>query len=176
MGFRILDRRKVCLNGLELISKLVDSVAWPLVVIFVMYMLREHLWKIVDRLRTLKASKDGLEVDMGEASKEVIGKELPPEKEKEVQQHQILASGENASGAYKLYSNGMIVARRKVTLLAGHTAHHLTFPVAMVNEATSVQFVGDAYAKVTSMNKYGVEFVFDQQLADRTIEIIITGL
>ena len=113
---------------------------------------------------------------MGETSKEVIGTDPPPEIEQEVEKKQILARGGNANGSYKLYANGVIVTRRMVTLSPGHSAHNLVLPIAMVNEATSVQFVGDIHAKVVKLNETSIAFEFAPSNVERMVEVIVTGL
>ncbi len=113
---------------------------------------------------------------MGETSKEVIGKDPAPQIEKEVQKKQILASGGSASGSYKLYANGVIVTRRMVTLSPGHSSHDLVLPIAMVNEATSVQFIGDIQAKVVKLNQTTIAFEFTPSNVERIVEVVVTGL
>lgn len=165
------------MNGYEFIATLVKSLVWPLVALAVLHSFRIQLATLVGRISSFKASNDGIEFQtMGEISKEVIGKEPSPETEQQVEKKQILESGVNASGSYKLYANGVIVARRKVTLSPGHSSHNLVLPVAMVNEATSVQFIGDIQAKVVKLSKGDVAFEFDPSKVERTVEIVVTGL
>lgn len=165
------------MNGYELIATLVNSLVWPLVVIGVLGFFRAQFREFILKISSLKASRDGLELKtMGETSKHVIGKVLPLSIEKEVEKKQILEQGENANGSYKLYANGVIVARRIITLQPGDSKRTFILPVAMVNAATSVQFIGDIQAKVVSLNQTIVNFEFAASDVEREIEVVVTGL
>ena len=164
------------LSEFELIAELAKSLSWPVVALLVLVSLRSQLATAVARVLSVKATKDGIEMTMGETSKEVIGKETTPQIEQEMHKRQILASGGNASGSYKLFANGVIVTRRMVTLSPGHSSHSLVLPIAMVNEATSVQFIGDIQAKVMKLNQTTIAFEFVPSTVERTVEVVVTGL
>ncbi len=165
------------MNGYEFIATLVKSLVWPLVALAVLHSFRIQIGTLVGKISSFKASKDGIELQtMGEISKEVIGKDPSPEIEQQVEKKQILEKGGNASGSYKLYANGVIVTRRMVILSPGHSSHNLVLPVAMVNEATAVQFIGDIQAKVVKLSQTAVAFEFVPSNVERTVEIVVTGL
>ena len=165
------------MNGYEFIATLIKSLAWPLVALVVLHSFRIQIAALVGKISSFKASKDGIEFEtMGEISKEVIGKEPSPEIEHQLEKKQILEKGVNANGSYKLYANGVIVARKKVTLSPGQSSHNLTLPVAMVNEVTGVQFIGDIRAKVMASSQAAVAIEFDPSNVERTIEVVVTGL
>ncbi|WP_223434837.1 MULTISPECIES: hypothetical protein [unclassified Pseudomonas] len=164
------------MSGYELVAALASNLSWPVVALIVLISLRSQIAVAATRVATFKATKDGIEMTMGETSKEVIGKDPAPQIEKEVQKKQILASGGSASGSYKLYANGVIVTRRMVTLSPGHSSHDLVLPIAMVNEATSVQFIGDIQAKVVKLNQTTIAFEFTPSNVERIVEVVVTGL
>ena len=70
----------------------------------------------------------------------------------------------------------MIVARRMVTLMAGESKRTIALPIAMVNDATSVQFIGDIQAKVVSLNRTVIVFEFALSDVEREIEVVVAGL
>ncbi len=118
------------MNGYEFIATLIKSLAWPLVALVVLHSFRIQIAALVGKISSFKASKDGIEFEtMGEISKEVIGKEPSPEIEHRLQKKQILEKGVNANGSYKLYANGVIVARKKVTLSPGQSSITWPFPL-----------------------------------------------
>lgn len=165
------------MNGYELVASLINSLVWPVVVIGVLVFFRKQFRKFIRRISTFKASRDGIEVQtMGKTSKQVIGKSLPPNIVKEVERKQILEQAKSSNGSYTLYANGMIVARSMVTLPPGESKRSITLPIAMVNEATSVQFIGDIQAKVVSLNRIFVTFEFARSDVEREIEVVVTGL
>ncbi|MEJ8867267.1 hypothetical protein [Pseudomonas jessenii] len=164
------------MNGYEFAATLVKSLAWPIVTLIVLYMCRGQISTIVDRIKLLKASKDGLEMTMAEASKELISKEHTPAVEKRIKEEQTLERGTINGGVYALYANGVIVSRQKIKIPAGESSRHLVLPVAMVNEPTSIQFIGDIQANVQSLTNGSVSFKFDPSSSDRTVEVIVSGL
>ncbi|NMY73815.1 hypothetical protein [Pseudomonas sp. WS 5071] len=165
------------MNGYELVAALINNLVWPVVVIVVLFFFRDQFREFIGRISIFKASRDGLEVHaMGEISKQVIGKSLPPNIVKEVERKQILEQGNNSNGSYTLYANGMIVARRMVTLMAGESKRTIALPIAMVNDATSVQFIGDIQAKVVSLNRTVIVFEFALSDVEREIEVVVAGL
>ncbi len=166
------------MDGFEFAATLVKSLAWPLVAVAVLASFRIQIAGLVGKIASFKASKDGIEISttMGEASMEVIGTVPAPEIQKEVEKKQVLKHGGNASGSYKLYANGVIVTRCMVSLSPGESSRQLVLPVAMVNEATSAQFIGDIQAKVVKLSQTGIDFEFAPSDVPRMIEVVVTGL
>ena len=155
------------------------SISWPIVVFIIFVALRKTIKALIDRVNLFKASRDGIEVGMGQMSKALLdgaawGWEGRFDEEKK--KRQILMSGSGSDGSFKLFANGIIVARRTVVLAPGSTSRQTSYGLSMVHECTSVQFIGDINAKITKMDANFVTFTYESSSSERTIELIATGL
>lgn len=164
------------LNIFQTFVALVNGVAWPTVVVFILVSLREPLAKMIGDIRLIKSPH--FELEMGEKSARVYGvSNPPPDVVKKLANEQIIKSTVVSGWKIKLYANGQIVIRSSsVTVKRGTTSHHLSFPFAMVNEATTVQIIGAIQARVTMLTINQLKFEYDYQTEDVSLEIVICGL
>lgn len=167
------------MNGYEFIAALAKSLSWPIISIVIFFVFRKTIRTSIDRISLFKASKDGVEVSMGQMSKAILdgavwGWEGRFDEEKK--KRQILMSAKGPGGYFKLFANGMIFSRQTVVLLPGSTSRQISYGLAMVHECTSVQFVGDVKVQITKMDANFIAFSYEPSSSERTIELLASGL
>lgn len=164
------------LNIFQTFVALVNGIAWPTVAVLVLVSLREPIVKLMGEIKTIKSPH--FELEMGEKSARVFGVENPPRAVvKKLADEQIVMSTVVSGWKIRLYANGQIVIRSSnVAVKRGSTSHHLTFPYAMVNEATTVQIIGSIQARVTMLTINQLKFEYEYLSEDINLEIVICGL
>ena len=70
------------MNWIELIASLIDSLAWPVVVVYVTYILKDRIGDLIPRLKKLKHKDTEIEFEQGiiELEKSVIKGEVATQK------------------------------------------------------------------------------------------------
>ena len=116
----------------------------------------------------------GWKLEFAEVSKKIIedktyGKES-------LIKHQIVTSRIWETGYYKLYSNGVLVEKCIVKLLANSDKTQVIFPIAFPNEPTNIQIVGDVDARVILLNQGNCTLAFTTSSVDRDVELRISGI
>lgn len=167
------------MNGYEFAAAVVKSLSWPLVVFTIFVVLRKTLKALIERVNLLKASKDGFELNMGQISKAILdgaGWGWEGRFDEEKKKRQILMSGSGQGGSFKLFANGIIVARRAVVLAPGSNSCQASYGLSMVHECTNVQFIGDVKVNVIKLDANLVTFTYEPSSSERTIELVATGL
>jgi hypothetical protein len=173
------------LTSLEFIAALSGNISWPFVALVVLLVMYRPLIRIINNIRSIKHGDT--EVTLGEMSLSAWHRAKNPKNDPPVDSatnkkrdatkiEPILESGENATGSYKLYRNGVIIQKLSATIPAGHGEKSLTLPMFMVNEITNIQFIGDIDARVMEMNQRGFSFLFTPSAHERKIKMIISGV
>lgn len=162
---------------LEFIATLVGHLAWPAIALVFIGVFYKPVGEFIQRSRKAHISKDGLllEADAREYL-QVAKSEASPTVVTHVQLRSVVEKGVNANGAYTVYANKTIVARKSVSIKAGTTSLGVSLPIAMVNEILTVQFLGDVVGKVIATGKYHLDLKVDLSTVDRDIEIVVTGI
>lgn len=118
----------------------------------------------------------GWKVEFAEISKQIIEEKVPLAEKGRLTRHQVVSSHSWDGGYYKLYSNGVLTQRFKVTIIAGRDQTDLTLPIAFPNEVTSIEVIGNLEVNVANLSSTGVRLRYQPQPADKEVTILVTGL
>lgn len=154
----------------ELIGTLVESLAWPFTVLVIFIALRPPLKSALSRIASLKHGDT--EVTFSDISKKIITQEPTSEEKEKLVRHQIVYEDKYS----RLYSNGVLVHRYKITVHSGENGRQIIFPFTFPNEPLSVQFVGDVTARVKELNQGNLIFECEPEYKDRELELVISGV
>ena len=166
-------------------TKLVGHLAWPCVFLLTLWFLRTPVLGLLARITELKYGD--LSMSFGEAVSIAMGLAEAPDSEEttssarlkafqKMKKEFIVTSNVNANGGYTVYGNGIIVVKQRLSIPANRGSSSLVFPISLVHEVTSVQFVGDFTPQVKQLRLGGMELSYAASHQDRTIEYIVTGL
>jgi hypothetical protein len=118
----------------------------------------------------------GWKVEFAEISKQIIEEKVPQAEKGRLTRHQVVSSHAWDGGYYKLYSNGIVTQRFKVTIIAGRDQTELTLPIAFPNEVIGVEVVGDLAVNITDLSPGGMRLRYQPQPSNMELTILVTGL
>ena len=162
------------MDTLTFFSSFIEHMAWPLTFLALALLMRKQLQALLGRIASIKHGNT--EFQFSKAS-EILIKESPSLTEKEqIRKRQVVTSKKLETGQYTLYSNGVLVQRFRVGILAGQAATLTVFPVAFPNEVTSIEFIGGVSLQVAELNLGNLKMVHVVSHEDRQIELVVSGL
>ena len=157
-------------NMVQSVGNILIGLAWPTVVLIIIYMAKDKLRPLIERLISFKFKDFAL--TFSEISKELISEETPEQKKSELRQHQVVHQNPH----YRLYSNGILVQRYEISLFPGDSRRTLSYNIAFPNEALSVQVVGDVSLTITKIEQGYFEFIQPEIQNEKRITLIIHGV
>ncbi|WP_321864677.1 hypothetical protein [Burkholderia cenocepacia] len=164
------------LSGASAIASLVtDHLTWPVVVLALAVVFRVHLSRLIARIVSLKYGET--EVSFAEDSVLLMTGKLSQSEKKKLRDRQVVsAEGDFETGnGYRLYANGTISQRLKITARPGERAM-LVFPIAFPNEVTSIQIVGEIDATIVEVTNGNCTVVYGANSAENVGKLHISGL
>jgi hypothetical protein len=162
------------MSWLQFTSHVVDSLAkympWPIAVTAICFIFRRQIEFLL--LRLTSAKYQGAELQFADISRQLLSGPLSETEKADRRQMQIAYDG----GPYKLYSNGLIVQRWKLSVPAHTGSQFCVYPVAFPNEVISIQPVGDLDVRVERISLGNCELAFSMTPVERDIELIASGI
>ncbi len=160
----------VILTIFEFIGVLTGHLAWPVTALIIFILIRLPLKTALSHVAKLKYGDT--EVTFSEVSKKIITQNPSEEEKENLVRHQIIF--ENTYS--RLYSNGVLVHRFKITVKAGETGRQIIYPLTFPNEPLKVEFIGSINAHVKELNQGNFTFECEAVSKDREIELVISGV
>ncbi|WP_065870012.1 hypothetical protein [Pseudomonas sp. 25 E 4] len=162
------------MGWLEFIEKAISHLVWPIIALTFITVFRKPVADLIPRLKSAKLL--GLEAVLADLPPKLVehldvkklGAESPAAR--------VISSYSNERFGFKLYSNGLMVQRLTLALQPGQTSAELLFPVAMINEPTSIQVLGVVNVNVESWRQGSCKITFPLSSDIRSVELVITGV
>jgi hypothetical protein len=121
----------------------------------------------------IKRAKVGTAViEIAEVSKRII-EEYPDAQERErLSRSQIVIDNKY----YRLYANGVMVQRVKISIKARERDCVVTFPFTFPNEVPSAQVVGNIGVVISELNNGNLTMHIDPEAEDREVKLVLSGV
>ena len=163
------------MESFNFISAMTEHLAWPLICLVVLLIIRKQLMALFLRLGFIKHG--GTELQFSKGSEVLINKETTsPEVKEKIRHQQVVTTQKWESGYYTLYSNGVLVQRIRIGICAGQHNTKVTFPIAFPNEITNIQFISNAQFFVSELSLTGALLTHSDDHENREIDLILSGL
>lgn len=163
------------LEILKVWADVVVGIAWPFITLVAIRVFAQPVKEAIARIKSADFSGGGARFFF-ESFQRVVENKATKEEKEQVRVQSVVRSDENANGSYTLYSNRIIVARLKAELKPMTFSHSFTFPIAIPNEVTSIQIVGDVVGVVESLSLTSARIKYEATNTTRNIQIVVTAL
>lgn len=162
------------MGWLEFIERTISHLVWPGIGLTFILLFRKPVEGLIPRLKSAKLG--ALEAVLAELPPQIVEHLDVKKLESKSPAARVVSSDCGENHGFKLYSNGVMIQRLKVSLPVDRISLEVFFPLAMINEPTSIQSLGGVDIKVESWWQGGCKITFPASSEPRAVELVITGL
>jgi len=157
------------MSWMEFSSSIVENIAWPLVVVIALFMLRNKISDLLLRLLAVKYKDFSLQ--FSEVSKKIVEGNLSSEEKSKWKSQQI----EHETDYYRLYKNGMLVQNLNVSFRST-SPQRVVYPITFPNEVMSISAIGDLDIRVIDMGQSNCTISVPEINKEEVIKLVISGI